>query len=59
MEISINMVPNKIVDAGFTVPPGHQVVMTFIPSGLSEATKSQISEGKDKWKKGGGSRRRK
>jgi len=46
-------------DAGFSVPPGHQVVMTFIPSGPSGTTKSQGSEGKDKGKKtrGSGSRR--
>lgn len=46
-------------DAGFTVPPGHQVVMTFIPSGPSEASKSKSFEGQDKGKKarGGGSRR--
>mmetsp|Transcript_26760 Transcript_26760/g.65059 ORF Transcript_26760/g.65059 Transcript_26760/m.65059 type:complete len:177 (-) Transcript_26760:4570-5100(-) len=48
-------------DAGFSVPPGHQVVMTFIPSGPSESTKVQSSQGKDKGKKarGGGSRRNK
>lgn len=46
-------------DAGFTVPPGHQVVMTFIPSGPSEVKKSKSSEGNNKGekKRGGGSRR--
>ncbi|CAJ1935696.1 unnamed protein product [Cylindrotheca closterium] len=46
-------------DAGFGVPPGHQIVMTFIPSGPSELTKSQSSLGKDtgKMTRGRGSRR--
>jgi len=47
--------------AGFNVPPGHQVVMTFIPSGQSESTKTQSSQVKNKGKKtrGGGTRKEK
>ncbi|KAL3928223.1 MAG: hypothetical protein SGBAC_012742 [Bacillariaceae sp.] len=46
-------------DAGFCVPAGHQIVMTFIPSGPSESTKSQSSQEKNNGKKSqfGGSRR--